>query len=263
MEESGTGYAEALAEAQARGFAEADPSMDVDGTDAAQKLAILSHLAFGSRAEWRDIPCRGIDGLNTADMNYARELGYRIKLLAVAQTTPDGLELHVSPTLVKIDTPLADVHGAYNAVRVVGDAVGSVFFHGHGAGQMPTASAVVADLIDTVAGRAKITFERLELWSERTSRVSVRDFDNVESRYYLRINVQDRPAVLSEVTGVFGRCGVSIASIIQHEGQDGHNHVPLVFMTHAATEGATRRAMDEIDALDCVSPSNVRMRVHE
>ena len=263
MEESGSDYAEAVAEAQQRGFAESDPSMDVDGTDAAQKLAILSHLAFGSRVEWRDIPCSGIDGLDAADMDYARELGYRIKLLAVAQTTPEGLELHVSPTLVEIDTPLADVHSAYNAVRVVGDAVGDVFFHGHGAGQMPTASAVVADLVDTVAGRARITFERLELWSERTSRVSARDFDNVESRYYLRINVQDRPAVLSEVTGALGKHGVSIASIIQHEGQDGHDHVPLVFMTHAATEGATREAMKDIDALDCVSPPNVRLRVHE
>ncbi|MCG8587466.1 MAG: homoserine dehydrogenase, partial [Pirellulales bacterium] len=152
MEQSGTDYEAALAEAQERGYAEADPSMDVDGTDAAQKLAILSHLAFGSRVEWRDIPCSGIDGLDTADMTYARELGYRIKLLAVAQTTPEGLELHVSPTLVRHGTPMADVHSVYNAVRVTGDAVGNVFFHGHGAGEMPTASAVVADLVDTVAG---------------------------------------------------------------------------------------------------------------
>ena len=263
MEQSGADYAEALAEAQQRGYAEADPSMDVDGSDAAQKLAILSHLAFGSRVEWRDIPCSGIDGLDTADMQYASELGYRIKLLAVAETTPDGLELHVSPTLVKHGTPMADVHSVYNAVRVVGDAVGNVFFQGHGAGEMPTASAVVADLVDTVAGRSKITFERLELWSERTSRVSARDFDKVLSRYYLRMNVSDRPAVLSEVTSVLGKHGVSIASIIQHEGRDGERRVPLVFMTHEATEGATRQAVEEIDQLDCVGPPSIRMRVHE
>ena len=263
MEQNGADYAHALAEAQQRGYAEADPSMDVDGTDAAQKLAILSHLAFGSRVEWRDIPCSGINGLDTADMLYARELGYRIKLLAVAQTTHEGLELHVSPTLVQHGTPMADVHSVYNAVRVVGDAVGNVFLHGHGAGEMPTASAVVADLVDTVAGRAKITFERLELWSERTRRVSARDFDNVESRYYMRMSVADRPAVLSEVTKVMGKHGVSIASIIQHEGRDGEERVPLVFMTHAATEGATRTAVEEIDRLTCVGPPSIRMRVHE
>jgi homoserine dehydrogenase len=263
MEQRGADYATALAEAQERGYAEADPSMDVDGTDAAQKLAILSHLAFGSRVEWRDIPCRGIDGLDTADMHYASELGYRIKLLAVAETTSEGLELHVSPTLIKHGTPMADVHSVYNAVRVVGDAVGNVFFHGHGAGEMPTASAVVADLVDTVAGRAKITFERLELWSKRTSRVSARDFDNVRSKYYLRMNVSDQPAVLSEVTSVLGKHGVSIASIIQHEGCDGEDRVPLVFMTHEATEGATREAVEEIDKLTCVGPPSIRMRVHE
>src|SRR5690606_18916019 len=139
-----------------RGYAEADPTMDVDGTDAVQKLAILAQLAFGARVHWSEIPCRGIDTLDLADLRYAAELGYRIKLLAVAQLVNEGLELHVSPTLVKIGTPLAEVRGAYNAVTVVGDAVGQVFFHGLGAGQMPTASAVVADMIDTVVGRTGI-----------------------------------------------------------------------------------------------------------
>ena len=172
MEEQGTDYAASVAEAQRLGFAEADPSMDVDGTDAAQKLAILAHLAFGARVNWRDIPRTGIDTVEVADMRYADELGYGIKLLAVAELVPEGLELHVSPTLVRRHTPLAEVRGAYNAVRVVGDAVGRVFFHGLGAGQMPTASAVVADLIDTVVGRTAITFRTLELWSdERQARV--------------------------------------------------------------------------------------------
>ena len=166
MEEHGTDYAAAVAEAQRLGYAEANPAMDVDGSDAAQKLAILAHLAFGARVHWQNIPRIGIDTVDVADMRYAKELGYSIKLLAVAELVPEGLELHVSPTLVRHGTPLAEVRGAYNAIRVVGDAVGRVFFHGLGAGQMPTASAVVADLIDTVVGRTAITFRTLELWSD-------------------------------------------------------------------------------------------------
>ena len=183
-----------MAEAQRRGYAEANPAMDVDGSDAAQKLAILAHLAFGARVNWRDIPRLGIDMVDVADIRYARELGYSIKLLAVAELVPEGLELHVSPTLVRHGTPLAEVRGAYNAIRVVGDAVGRVFFHGLGAGQMPTASAVVADLIDTVVGRTAITFRTLNLWSDgRRSRRAPRDPAKVPGRFYLRFNVDDRP----------------------------------------------------------------------
>src|SRR4051812_10742214 len=154
MELQGSSYAQAVKEAQSLGYAEADPTMDVDGTDAAQKLAILAHLAFGARTDWKEIPRRGIDDLETIDLRFAGELGYRIKLLAVARLSDGGLELHVSPTLVKHGTPLAEVRGAFNAISVIGDAVGRVFYSGKGAGQMPTASAVVADLIDTVVGRA-------------------------------------------------------------------------------------------------------------
>ena len=165
MEAHGGSYADAVRDAQQLGYAEADPAMDVDGSDAAQKLAILAHLAFGAHADWQKISRIGIDTLDLADMRFAKELGYRIKLLAVAQLTAAGLELHVSPTLVKLGTPLAEVRGAYNAVSVVGDSVGRVFFSGLGAGQMPTASAVVADLIDMAVGRAAITFRTLEMWS--------------------------------------------------------------------------------------------------
>ena len=168
MEDQGADYAEALAEAQQLGYAEANPAMDVNGSDAAQKLAILAHLAFGANVRWREIPRTGIDKLNVVDMRYAKELGYSIKLLAVADLAAEGLDLHVSPTLVRCRSPLAQVRGAYNAIRVVGDAVGRVFFHGLGAGQMPTASAVVADLIDTIVGRAAITFRTLNLWSNRS-----------------------------------------------------------------------------------------------
>ncbi|MGC3966411.1 MAG: homoserine dehydrogenase [Pirellulales bacterium] len=262
MDEEGADYSEALAEAQRLGFAEADPTMDVDGSDTAQKLAILAHLAFGSRVHWRDIPRRGIDTLDVEDMHYAHELGYRIKLLAVAQLVGDSLEMHVSPTLVKAGTPLAEVRGAFNAVSVLGDAVGPLFFHGLGAGQMPTASAVVADLIDTVVGRTAITFRTLELWSKREAAVSPMDFAESTGRYYLRFNVEDRPGVMAEITGVLGRSGISIASVIQHESKRGaEGIVPLVIITHQTTEGATRNAMDELERLACVSKGCVRMSI--
>ena len=264
MDAHGATYADAVREAQRLGYAEADPTMDVDGTDAAQKLAILAHLAFGARVDWKDIPRQGIDTLDLADMRFAKELGYRIKLLAVAQLTPDGLELHVSPTLVKLGTPLAEVRGAYNAISVVGDAVGRVFFSGLGAGQMPTASAVVADLIDTVVGRSAITFRTLELWSKQGARVQVSDYANVAGRYYLRFYVADQPSVLAEIAGALGKQNISIASVIQHAAEEeGRGVVPLVIMTHNTTEGAVGQALSAIDKLAFLRGPSVRMRVRD
>jgi len=263
MDERGVDYESALEDAQRLGYAEADPSMDVDGTDAVQKLAILAHLAFGARVHWRDIPRRGIDTLDLADLRYAKELGYRIKLLAVAQLSDGVLELSVSPTLVRLGSPLAEVREAFNAISVVGDAVGRVFFHGLGAGQMPTASAVVADMIDTAVGRTALTFNTLKLWSGREARVDIRDHVHLKGRYYLRFLVEDHPGVLAQIAGVLGRHDVSIASVIQHnpDTDAGGLIVPLVIMTHVTTEGATSKAVAEIDRLQCVSTGSVRMRV--
>ncbi len=263
MEEQGADYAVALKEAQRLGYAEFDPTMDVSGGDAAQKLAILAHLAFGARVHWTDIPQVGIDTLDSADMRYAKELGYRIKLIAVAKLHESGLELHVTPTLVKVGTPLAEVRGAFNALQVVGDAVGPVFFHGLGAGQMPTASAVVADMIDTAVGRTGITFRTLNLWSQAEARVKPLDHKQLPGRYYLRFTVEDRPGVLAEITGVLGKHQISIASVIQHEpsGDGAGRVVPLVIMTQQAKEGAAQAAVAEIDRLKCVRPVSVRMRV--
>jgi homoserine dehydrogenase len=268
METLGMSYDDAVREAQRLGYAEADPAMDVDGSDAAQKLAILAHLAFGARVHWKEIPRRGIDTLDVADIRYAKELGYRIKLLAVARLVDAGLELHVSPTLVRIGTPLAEVRGAFNAIRMEGDAVGPVFYLGLGAGQMPTASAVVADLIDTAVGRAGITFKLLELWSKHKPRVMPSDFADVQGRYYLRFSVEDRPSVLAEICGELGKHGISIASVIQHEAEEGSAKsngvvtVPLVIMTHITTEGQTRAAIAAIEKLSCQRGAGVRMRVH-
>jgi len=263
MQDQGSTYADAVAEAQRRGYAEANPAMDVDGSDAAQKLAILAHLAFGARVDWRDIPRTGIDTVQVADIRFAREFGYSIKLLAVAELVPEGLELHVSPTLVRHGSPLAEVRDAYNAIRVVGDAVGRVFFHGLGAGQTPTASAVTADLISTLVGRTAITFRALDLWSSnRPELFAARDPAKIPGRFYLRFSVEDRPGVMSEITGVLGRHGISIASVIQHEPDEENGAaVPLVIMTHRTLEGCMAEAMEEINRLACIKAGSVRMRV--
>lgn len=263
MEEQSASYQDAVREAQELGYAEADPTLDVDGSDAAQKLAILAHLAFGARVHWTDIPRVGIDTLDAADLRYARELGYRIKLVAGAQLTDEGLELGVQPTLVRIGRPLAEVREAYNAIDIVGDAVGRVFFHGLGAGQMPTASAVTADLIDMAVGRAQITFRTLELWSNAPPRVLLADYAKVPGRNYFRFNIVDRPGVLADIAGVLGRNLISIASVIQHEPRTsaGDQVVPLVIMTHTATEGAVQKALAEIDRFPAIRHKSVRMKV--
>ena len=272
----GQDYATAVAEAQQLGYAEADPAMDVDGTDAAQKLAILAHLAFGARVDWNDIPRTGIDTLDVADVRFAQEMGYKIKLLAVADLVEDtmadtvedaagkgGLELHVSPTLVKAGSPLAEVSGPYNAVRVDGDAVGRLMFYGPGAGQMPTASAVVADMIDTAVGRTRLTFQTLELWSHQAARVSSADYAGAEGRFYFRVHVDDHPGVLSQITQVLGDQGISIASVLQHEATRQGDPLPLVIMTHVTTEGAISRAAALVAKLDCARDTPVKMWVRD
>ena len=265
MDEQGADYATALKNAQQLGYAEADPTMDVDGSDAAQKLAILAHLAFGVRVRWREIYRRGLEAFHLADLQYAAELGYRIKPIATAQLRDGGLELHVSPTLIRKGRPLAEVRGAYNAVTVVGDAVGDMFFHGQGAGQMPTASAVVADMIDTASGRTDITFRRLELWSDRESKVELLPYEQTTSRYYMRFFVADEPGVLSQITGILGKHGISIASIIQHEptSEQHPRQVPLVIMSHEAKEKAATAANEEIRKLSSVGDECVKLRVAE
>ncbi len=269
MEENGSSYDDVVRIAQQLGYAEADPTMDVDGTDAAQKLAILAHLAFGATVDWSQIPREGIDRLDPDDLKYARELECRIKLLAVADLAEDGLELSVAPTLLPIGTPLAEVRDAYNAIQVIGDAVGPVFYHGLGAGQMPTASAVVADMIDTAVGRTRLTFETLEYFSsDHPPRVKLRDAETQRGRYYFRLQVANHPGTLAAITAVLAKHKISIASVIQHENSDKtrgepEGQVPLVIMTHEATQGAARGATAEIELLDAVTGPVVRLRVKD
>lgn len=249
MDRRGWDFDRALDEAQSLGYAEADPTLDIDGTDAAQKLAILSHLAFGSRAHWREIPRRGIGDLQQVDLEFAARLGYRIKLIAYAELTDSGLQLAVGPMLVEQGRPLAEVQENYNAVSVVGDAVGPVFFHGQGAGQMPTASAVVADMIDMAVGRTALTFKTLELWSDESSRIRMANPASGVWPFYLRFQVIDQPGVLGQIAGCLGQYGVSIASVYQPRTRrsDG-DVVPIVIMTHPAKSAAVTKSIQQIES---------------
>ncbi|MFI5455471.1 MAG: homoserine dehydrogenase [Isosphaerales bacterium] len=258
-------YEEALRQAQQLGYAEADPTLDVDGTDTAHKLTILAQLAFETSLQLDVIPRQGIDRLHLADLKYAGELGYAIKLLALAKLSEAGLELRVAPTLVKHGTPLAQVRGPYNAIRVVGDAVGDTLFYGRGAGAMPTASAVVGDLIDVVTGRATLPSRVLNLWSESPA-APLAPSNRVKSRYYLRFTIADRPGVLAKLARILGEHGISIASVIQHDpGDDAPDlsPVPLVMMTHLAIQAELHAALREIDRLDDVHAPSVCLGVED
>jgi homoserine dehydrogenase len=254
MSEQGQGYGEALAEAQRRGYAEADPSFDVDGVDAAHKLAILAQIAFGVAVPIDAIPRRGIAGIQQADIRFAKELGYTIKLLAEAWHLEDQLALHVAPVLLRHLSPLAQVRDAYNAVYVVADAVGDTLYYGRGAGQMPTASAVVGDIIDFAVGRAQRTFQTLRLWSGNGKPTAIQAPGTVRSRFYLRLMVQDRPGVLAEIAQVLAHRHISISSLIQHEALDEQegSAVPLVLMTHTTATvdfGATVAELDKLGSI--------------
>jgi homoserine dehydrogenase len=257
-------YEAVLREAQELGYAEADPAMDVDGTDAAQKLAILVQLAFGTKAELSQFPRSGIDKLALEDLAYADQLGYAVKLLATARLLDGQLQMHVQPTLIRYGQPLADVEGPFNMVRVVGDAVGPTWLSGAGAGQMPTASAVTADLIDVAIGRAQLTFPRLDLWGERPP-IPLQPAEETHCRYYLRFHVVDRPHVVADIADILGRHEVSLSALFQPEAPETDEAsrlvVPFVVMTHATTEGQLRAADVELKRLEAVQEPYVRMPV--
>ncbi len=265
MSDTGNSYENALKEAQKLGFAEADPTMDVDGTDTAHKLAILVQIAFGNTILLEKLDRRGIAGLHALDIRFAQELGYAIKLLAEAWITDGKLAVHVSPVLVRKHSPLAQVRGAYNAIQVIGDAVGDTLYYGLGAGRMPTASSVVADLIDIAVGRAQNTFQSMNLWSTSKASIPFLPSEEVKSRYYLRLLVDDVPGVLAEVTKILAKHQISIASVIQHEAFDSSigGKVQLVIMTHLATCGRFRAAAEEMNGLSCVSGDSVHYPVED
>jgi homoserine dehydrogenase len=199
--------------------------------------------------------------VSAVDIQYAKRLGYRIKLLAWADATSDGVELYVSPTLVRLNTPIAEVRNSFNIIKVVGDAVGEVVLLGRGAGEMPTASAVVGDVIDTVLGRAKTTFDTLQLWSKHRPEKTIKNPADICGKNYLRFLVDDRPGVLAEIAGILGQRGISIASVLQQEAASEGAPVTLIIMTHTAREGDMLAALATIDALPCTSGKTIRLRV--
>lgn len=264
MLSSGLPYSQALRQAQELGYAEADPTMDVDGTDAAQKLVILVQLAFGTRVELDAFPRQGLESLELADLLFASEMGYKVKLLAVARLVDDKLEMHVQPTLLRKDRILATTDGPLNSILLEGDAVGPIWLSGAGAGRMPTASAVVSDLVSVVTGRMAASFPHLEVFGG-TSQFETQPVEDIARRYYMRFNVEDRPHVIATLTEILGRHGISIATVIQHEAPEPAKQpdatVPLIFMTHRTTEGKVRAAEAEFAAIDCHRPPIVRLPV--
>jgi homoserine dehydrogenase len=253
----GRSYDEALREAQHAGFAEADPTFDVDGRDAAQKLAILAHLAFGARIPWRSIPRRGIDTLDAADQRYARELGYRIKLLGLARQTDGSVEQRVHPCMVRKGAPITAVEGVFNAVVAEGDFVDTIMVQGRGAGPGPTASAVVADLIDIARGIRVPTFA---IPAADLRRLPALPIERHVGSYYIRLMVVDRPGVIADITAALRDQQISVEAMVQR-GRAPGEAVPVVITTHETTEAGMARALAQIGGLDSVLEPPRRIRI--
>jgi homoserine dehydrogenase len=262
MTRAGKAYDVALKEAQQQGFAEADPTLDVSGQDAAQKLAILASLAFGARVLGDDVPATGIDALELEDIHYAAELGYDVKLLAIAERdTPTApLSVGVRPCFVRDDALLAQVSGAFNAISVYGHAAGHTMYYGAGAGRMPTASAVVSDLLNIASGWYPAAFANMRLTSDLHEPARLMDAADLVSRFYMRIHALDVPGVMAKVTGLLGEAGISLSAVMQHEAAVGQ-FVPVVILTHDARQGDLLRAVNQIASLDVIRGQPVVIRI--
>jgi homoserine dehydrogenase len=254
MTEAGVSYADALTEAQSLGYAERDPTADVEGYDAGAKAAIIASIAFGVRVVAGDVYHEGISGITTADIDYARKMGYVVKLLAIIEQHDGALGVRVHPAMVPAAHPLASVRDSFNAVFVEGDAVGELMFYGRGAGGYPTASAVLGDLVDAAVNRRKGSHASIGT----LAKASIRPIDEVESAYYLNLDVLDRPGVLAAVASVFGQNDVSIRSMEQ-EGLGAEAR--LVFITHLAKEAAVQATLRDLHHLDAVDRITSVLRV--
>ncbi|MBS3957726.1 MAG: homoserine dehydrogenase [Clostridiales bacterium] len=259
MADDGLDYATALAEAQAKGFAEADPTADVDGLDAAAKIAILASIAFNSRVVIDEVPAEGIRSITDADVAYATEMGYAIKLLAIARRTAGGIDIRVHPTMIPVSHPLASVSGVYNAIYVVGDSVGETMFFGEGAGSLPAASAVVGDVIEVARHIARGCLGLVGCTCNEE--LAIRDLADLETAYYVRVLVSDAPGVLAAVARVFGEHGVSLASVIQKTNEG--PIAEIVYVTHQARERDVRASLAEIEKLDVLESIGSVIRVEE
>lgn len=253
----GLSYDEALKEAQDKGFAEANPTADVDGFDAAAKIAILASIAFNSRVTLDEVPAEGIRSISPLDLDYARTMGYTVKLLAIANRTDEGVDIRVHPTMLPEDHPLSGVNGVYNAIYVTGDAVGSTMFFGEGAGAGPAASAVMGDVIE-VARSLEVGAGPI-VGCTCTDTLPLRPMSELETQYYIRLDVVDEPGTLAKTSAVFGEHGVSINSVVQREPEDGS--AQLVFVTHIAKEADVRAALEVLASMPSVNEVATVIRV--
>lgn len=261
----GKSYAQALSEAQEQGFAEPDPRLDVSGVDTAHKIAVLASLSFGVSVDFDRISVDGIETLDIVDIRAGQELGYVCKLLAIAENRDGLVNLRVHPTFIRRDHPLAGVSGPFNAVSIYGSQVGHTMYYGRGAGPSPTASAILADVIDAALGNAGRAFEQLPIFPDVTPAASYKSIEDVTVRYYFRINVVDRPGMMAGITKIFGDQGISLSAVNQHEASADakDNVVPIAVLTHLAREGDVRAALAKIESMKDVREKPVCIRLME
>ncbi|MCP4344580.1 MAG: homoserine dehydrogenase [Desulfobacterales bacterium] len=263
--DNGTAFEEALAEAQANGFAEADPTLDVEGFDTAHKLAILNALAYGMEINLDDIYIEGISNITPMDIEHAKQFGYKIKLLAISKHKGDAVEARVHPTMIPFKNILSSVSANLNAVTVTGDAVGDILLYGYGAGMMPTGSAVVGDIVDIARNLLHGTTSRIPLLSyqpKNIKKIPVMPIDEISTHYYFRFSALDHPGVLSKISGILGQHSISIKSVHQ-KGRKSQGAVPIVMVTHLAKEAEVKKALTEIVQLDVVSDKPVLIRIED
>jgi len=263
MTDHGTPFTEVLKDAQAKGFAEADPTYDVEGIDTAHKLAILMTIAYGLHVKLDDITVEGISSIRPIDIDFAREFGYRIKLLAISRNHGDHVEARVHPTMVPVDHMLANINGAFNAIQFTGDTVGDVLLYGLGAGMMPTGSAVAADVVDIgrdiIAGSIN-RVPALSYLPQYIGEPTITPMSRLTCPYYFRVTALDQPGVLSTISGIFGKHRISIKSVMQ-KGRRSDEPVHIVFRSHRASEEAVVKAVAEIDALACCTDPTIKIRI--
>ncbi|MBU1006871.1 MAG: homoserine dehydrogenase [Candidatus Omnitrophica bacterium] len=260
MSGGGADFKEALKEAQSKGFAEADPSLDIKGVDSANKLVILSLLAFGKKVSMKDIYIEGIEGISPLDIQYAKEWGYTVKLLAIAKRDGDQLGVRVHPTLLPSEHLLSSVSGVYNAIFIDADLVGKQVYYGQGAGKMPTASAVLGDIMDIASTIIHGKRSGCSVATKRTEIKKLKKMDDTLTRYYAHFSTVDEPGVLAKISGILGSYSISIASVVQKERREAHV-VPIVMLTHEAREKDMRSALKKINNLGIIKRKSILIRL--
>ena len=262
MTDKGSAFQDVLKEAQKKGYAEADPTLDINGGDSAHKLAILASLAFGYEIALEDISIEGIEGVNIDDIKYAQEMGYVLKLLAIGEKHDDSrVSLRVHPSFLAKDSPLARVDGPFNAVSVFGHAAGQIMFYGRGAGMMPTASAVVADIIEVAMGNSQNLFNAQTVLTRDMTARKIEPVENLTSRFYIRLMVTDAPRTFAKIANILADHNISISGILQHEAHDGSGAVPAIITTHPNLQKNVSEALADLKKLDIVQTEPICIRI--